>query len=518
VSEGHEDVSAEHQGAGSQSETAPVEEQVETAPVEEVAPAEAVQTEPLEAPVDPPIESVPAPVAPMPSAATPATVTPATVTPATVTPATVIPATVVPPPAAGSSGSERWGRVDPDGTVYVRIGDGERAVGSYPGAGDAEALGYFARKYDDLAAQVSLLEQRLKAGQVSAGDADSTITKLTPQIAEANAVGDLVGLAARLAGLSPAVQQLRARADRARQQARERSVATRILLVEEAEKIAAEDAERIPWRTAGDRLRELFETWRTLQRESRLDKHTEDELWKRFSHARTGFDRKRRQYFGALDEQRGEARSVKEKIVVEAEALAGSTDWAVTTAAYRALMERWKASGRAARKDDDSLWARFRAAQDAFFAARQGENSKIDAEFAGNLAVKEALLVEAEALLPVTDLAAAKAALRRIQDRWDAAGKVPRADVGRLDGRIRKVETAVRDAEQERWTRANPEALSRAQSVVTALERAVAGLTTDLEKARAKGDERKIRETEQALAARQEWLQQAQRSMQEFSG
>ncbi|WP_372588293.1 DUF349 domain-containing protein [Acidovorax sp. BLS4] len=61
-----------------------------------------------------------------------------------------------------------------------------------------------------------------------------------------------------------------------------------------------------------------------------------------------------------------------------------------------------------------------------FFTARDEANAALDAEFAANAMVKEQLIAEAEALLPVTDLAAAKAAFRDIADRWDAAGKVPR--------------------------------------------------------------------------------------------
>ena len=61
-------------------------------------------------------------------------------------------------------------------------------------------------------------------------------------------------------------------------------------------------------------------------------------------------------------------------------------------------MARWKAAGRANRKDDDALWARFRGAQDRFFAARDADNAAIDAEYGANLEVKEALLAEAEAL------------------------------------------------------------------------------------------------------------------------
>jgi hypothetical protein len=413
---------------------------------------------------------------------------------------------------------QEWGRADEDGTVWVRTADGERKVGQYPGVSQDEALAYFHRKYEDLAAQVTLLEQRMKAGQVSPADSESTIQRLEPAIRDANAVGDLEGLLARLGALAPLAAERRAESQRAKQEARAATIAERTLLVSEAEELAGADPERIPWKTSGDRLRVLFDEWRRLQRDSRLDKQTEDELWKRFSHARTSFDRKRRHYFGALDEERNQAKAAKEDLVAQAEALSSSTDWSATAASYRDLMNRWKEVGRAAKRDDDALWGRFRAAQDSFFAARQSVNSQVDAEFQENLEHKEALLTEAEAILPVRDLAAAKAALRDLQARWDAIGKVPRADMSRIEARLRKVEQGVRDAEQERWSRSNPEARARASGLVEQLEKAIAGLEADLAKAQANGNARKIRESEQALAARREWLEQAQRGLDEFTG
>ena len=411
-----------------------------------------------------------------------------------------------------------WGRADEDGTVYVRTADGERKVGQYPGVTQDEALAYFARKFDDLAAQVGLLEQRMKANQVSPGDAESTLRKLEPAIHEANAVGDLAALLGRLEALGPLVAQKRTEAAKARAEARAATIAERDALVSEAELLAGADPERIPWKTSGDRLRVLFDEWRRLQRDSRLDKQTEDELWKRFSHARTSFDRKRRHYFGALDEERSQAKQAKENLVEQAEALSTSTDWSATAAAYRDLMARWKDAGRAAKRDDDALWTRFRAAQDAFFAARQAVNSQVDAEFADNLAAKEELLTEAEALLPVRDLGAAKAGLRDLQTRWDALGKVPRADMPRIEARMRKVEQTIRDAEQDRWKKSNPEARARASDLVEQLQKTISGLESDLVKARAASNAKRVKDTEQALEARREWLEQAQRALEEFTG
>ena len=121
-------------------------------------------------------------------------------------------------------------------------------------------------------------------------------------------------------------------------------------------------------------------------------------------------------------------------------------------------MDRWRKAGRASRADDDALWERFKAAQDAFFAAKDEVAAARRTRSSGrNLAVKEQLLKDAQSILPVTDIDAAKAALRTIQEKWDAAGKVPRGDVERMEKGLRRIESAVREADDTRWARTNPE-------------------------------------------------------------
>ena len=131
--------------------------------------------------------------------------------------------------------------------------------------------------------------------------------------------------------------------------------------------------------------------------------------------------------------------------------LSCSTDWVGTSAKYRGLMEEWKKAGRASRKEDDALWARFRAAQQVFYDARRAKDAATDAEYAENLKVKEALVAKAEALLPVKNVKAAKKALRPIQDAWEEAGRVPRSALRRIEGRMRAVEDAIREAENAEW-------------------------------------------------------------------
>ncbi|GAA1259637.1 DUF349 domain-containing protein [Oryzihumus leptocrescens] len=412
-----------------------------------------------------------------------------------------------------------FGRVAEDGTVFVRTSDGEREVGSYPGATPEEALAYFTRKYDELLASAELLLQRVTQTDLPAKDAVDGLTRLREHVAEANVVGDLSLIEAKVAEIATATEARKQVEGAQRSAAREKSKARREEIVAEAERIAAQPPASVQWKTSGARMRELLEEWKAEQRAgARLDRETETALWQRFSAARNGFDKARRVHFAQLDATQGEAKAAKEALVEEAEALSGSTDWGPTATAYKRLMDRWRQAGRASRADDDALWARFKAAQDAFFHAKDEVAAVENEEFKANLVVKEALLVEAEAILPVTDIDAAKAALRAVQEKWDRAGKVPRADMERVEKGLRRVEQAVREADEKRWAATNPEVAARAQSLVDQLEAAVQGLREDLAKARESGNARKVADAEAALAAREQWLEQARAGVQEFSG
>jgi hypothetical protein len=412
-----------------------------------------------------------------------------------------------------------FGRVAEDGTVFVRTADGEREVGSYPGATPEEALAYFTRKYDELLASAELLLQRVTQTDLPAKDAVDGLARLREHVAEANVVGDLSLIEAKVAEIATATEARKQVEGAQRSAAREKSKARREEIVAEAERIAAQPPASVQWKTSGARMRELLEEWKAEQRAgARLDRETESALWQRFSAARNGFDKARRVHFAQLDATQGEARAAKEALVKEAEALSSSTDWGPTATAYKRLMDRWRQAGRASRADDDALWARFKAAQDAFFHAKDEVAAAENEEFKANLVVKEALLVEAEAILPVTDIDAAKAALRAVQEKWDRAGKVPRADMERVEKGLRRVEQAVREADEKRWAATNPEVAARAQSLVDQLEAAVQGLREDLAKARESGNARKVADAEAALAAREQWLEQARAGVQEFSG
>jgi hypothetical protein len=407
--------------------------------------------------------------------------------------------------------SDPWGRVDETGTVYVRTADGEKEVGSWQAGSPAEALAYFERKYEGLVVEIGLLEKRVRTTDLAPKDALAAIEHLRTTVTEAHAVGDLAALAARLDALVELVEARREERKAARARQTEEARTAKEQLVAEAEQLAESEQ----WRTAGERLRALVDTWKGLPR---LDRKSDDELWHRFSHARSVFSKRRKAHFASLDAQREQARRTKEKLVGEAQALSGSTDWGPTAARYRELMAEWKAAGRAQREAEDDLWNRFRGAQDVFFAARAEVFAERDGEQRDNLAAKEQLVVEAEKLLPVTDLKAARAAFRSINERWEAIGHVPRDARPRIESRMHAVERALADSEEAEWRRTNPEVRARAQGLTGQLQAAVDKLRAQVEAARAAGNTAKADKLTAELEGRQALLDQALKGLQEFGG
>ncbi|GAA2968051.1 DUF349 domain-containing protein [Actinokineospora diospyrosa] len=435
--------------------------------------------------------------------ATPADVPPPSQVVATRAPAASAPVTDSGPQVSVASNDPgKWGRVDAEGTVYVRTADGERAVGSWQAGEPEEGLAHFARRFDDIRTEVELLASRLASGSGDPKQAATNAKHIQDGLAEAHVVGDLVGLAARidyvLANASVAVEA----AKHAREEARAGSVARKQELVEEAEKLAEESTQ---WKVAGDRLRTILDEWKTIKG---VDRKTDEQLWRRFSKARDTFNRRRGSHFADLDRQRATAKSRKQELVEEAERLSQSDDWGTTAGRYKELMLEWKAAGRAPKDADDTLWQRFRAAQDAFFAHRSAVFDERDAEFAENARLKEELLAEAEKIT-ITDLDAARAALHKVQERWEAIGKVPRERIRELEGRLRTVEEKVRTAADAQWRRTDPEAEARAAQ----FRERVQQFETQAAKARAAGDKRRAEQAEAQAAQWREWLAAAEQAV-----
>ncbi|MEU4556239.1 uncharacterized protein DUF349 [Micromonospora violae] len=395
-----------------------------------------------------------------------------------------------------------FGRVDADGTVYVKTTEGERVVGSWQAGAPEEGLAHFARRFADLVTEVDLTEARLKSGAADAGHSLSTIRRIRATLPEANVVGDIDALATRLDKLATLAEEKAGEARAARDAARGEALARKTALVEEAEKLAAEST---GWKTAGDRLKEILDEWKTIRG---VDKKADGELWKRFAAARDGFTRRRGAHFASLDSQRKQAQTVKEELVAEAEKLQDSTDWAATANQLKDLMTQWKAAPRASKEAEQKLWERFRGAQDAFFSRRSEVFSARDNEQRGNLERKQALLAEAEALDIDADPKGAQAKLREIQAQWHEAGRVPREAAAGLERRLRAIDDKVREVMDSAWRRTTKED----NPLLAQMRAQVAEAEDRLARAQSAGDARRIKEAEQALASKRQFLQLAEQA------
>ena len=399
-----------------------------------------------------------------------------------------------------------WGRVDDDGTVSVREGDGWRTVGQFPDGSPEEALAYFERKYSDLEGEVHLLELRHLRGGASASDLLSVVDKVRNKIVGAAAVGDLPALDARLTTLAQTLETASQAEAEAATEAVDAAVAERTTLVERAEAIAARDPRSIQWKQVSAEISELFDTWQRLQAEGpRLPKSRAQALWKRFRDARSTLDKHRREFFAELDETHKLVKERKLRLVEKAEALSGKGEDGISL--YRELLTQWKESGRASRKVDDVLWARFKSAGDVLYAAREERTKEEEEASKEGIETRRNLLEQAEAVAKESDLTKARALLTRIQNQWDEVGRVfPRDVERRLDDDLRKIEQALRSREDADWKRNNPETKARANDMTRQLTDAIEKLEAERAEAQKAGNAQAIAAAEEALRARKAWL------------
>lgn len=402
------------------------------------------------------------------------------------------------------SEQEPWGRVDETGTVFVRDGEDWRSVGGYPDASAEEALAYFERKYQDLAGQVTLLEQRVSRG-APASDVTKAVRTLGQTLEAPAAVGDLQSLRDRVAALGGTVETLSEQQNEEAKKHLAQAIADRTAIVVEIEALAAKDVSTIQWKQAGEQVQALFARWQEHQQTGpRLPKSEANELWKRFRTARSHLDAARRSFFAELDATHKDARNRKQALIERAEALIPRGADAIPE--YRRLLDDWKQSGRAGRKQDDALWAKFKAAGDAIYQAKAEIDAQTNEEYEANLAAKQQLLDEAAPILEITDREQARQRLTAIQLRWDEIGRVPRESLRTVEDRLRAIEQHVKQLEERYWANNNPEKKARSQGLAAQLEDSITQLEAELAAAESRGDSAAATTARETLEAQRTWL------------
>lgn len=401
--------------------------------------------------------------------------------------------------------ANEFGRVDEKNSVYLKDQGTERLVGQYPDVSADEAMAFFIRKFEDLEAQVRILEQRIANGINDAKSLKATHATLKKELAEPKGVGNYENLRQRLEKLIPAIEEAAAKAN----EAREKAVAAAL---EEKERIAKRAEElvsnlgSINWKKTGEEMAELFAKWQQLQKDSpKIAKSITDPVWKRFSQARAQFETGKRKYFALQDAKFKEAKKIKADLTKKAESLAEKG--AAAAAEYRKLQAEWKKAGKAG-KIEEALWEAFRGAGDKIFEKKKELDEKLATSHAENLSAKQALLIEAEAI-PLTDLKVARSKLSQIQTKWSKIGHVPKDQVKNVEGRLRQIESKLAEAEKDAWQRSDPAAKARSSAFVEQLEKVISTLETEL----ASAPEPKKKEIQDQIESRKALLVAAQNAV-----
>lgn len=376
--------------------------------------------------------------------------------------------------------NSEFGRATEDGTVFVKTATGEVQIGQYTIGTPEEALAFYVNKYEALVSEVNLAITRLESGKGSAEGAVELAAKLDAQVQTPAVVGDLSNFSALATKLRELGEVKAAQKAAAKAAAREAALLKRTVIADEAESLANSTA----WKSTQERFASLLEEWKKLPRGER---EAEQVQWKRFSTARQSFDKARRTHFAELSKATAASKAIKNEIIAEATELAKSTDWTATANKFKALMDRWRNAPRGNKKDDDALWNKFRALQQDFFDARSAALSVRDEELVGNLNLKLELLKEAEAILPVTDHVKAKKLFKAVIEKWAKIGHVPRSEIQNVEGRLRKVENAIKEVEQEEWRKNDPSRKAFAANTASKFQEAVDQIAADLAKAKEKG-------------------------------
>ena len=376
--------------------------------------------------------------------------------------------------------SNEFGYVDESGNAFVNTPEGALKVGSYVAGSPDEAFAFFTKKYADLVTEIDLLIARIPEGKASSEGIKVVLEKIQTTLDSPNLIGDLTKLPVVKAEIEQLDAERRQIVAVERAERKAQALAKREEIATTAEQLASSTS----WKATSEKFKELLESWKSLPK---ADKKVEQELWDRFRKARSAFDKARKVHFAELEVVRTEAVAAKRALLKKAALLADSKEWSETANAFKRLMSEWKKIPRAAKQEEEKLWAEFKSLQDKFFSAKGEVDAAENEKLSANLELKLALLVKAEELLPITDLEATKVSLRDIQEQWEKVGPVPQESKNQVERRLRKVEDAVRKLQDEQWHKSNPEVVQRANGLVSSFEASLAKLDAEIAEATSAG-------------------------------
>ncbi len=223
-------------------------------------------------------------------------------------------------------------------------------------------------------------------------------------------------------------------------------------------------------------IRDLQTQWRAA---ADVPRAQADALWRRFKTAHDALWPRCEEWLAAQTVVRAENLARKVALCERVEALADSTNWLQTAEEIKKLQSEWKTVGAASRGQEKALWQRFRSACDRFFTRRHEDLVRRKAMWAENLAKKEALCTQAEALAESTDWEAAAAEIKRLQVEWKAIGPVKKTRSEAIWQRFRAACDAFFTRYAHRHDAASADRVAAREAICVEIEGLAAGDAAD---------------------------------------
>mgnify|MGYP005895490125 CR=1 FL=1 len=176
------------------------------------------------------------------------------------------------------------------------------------------------------------------------------------------------------------------------------------------------------------RLQDLHNKWRQI---GPVAKELRDDIWNRFREASAEINKRYQAFFEARKAREAENEAAKTALcerleAIDMEGLKTFNAWEQATEQVLELQKEWKTLGFASKKQNRTLFARFRGCCDAFFAAKAEFFRNTRDELNRNLARKQQLAEEAEALSTSTEWKKATDRFVEMQKEWRTIGAVPK--------------------------------------------------------------------------------------------
>jgi len=247
-------------------------------------------------------------------------------------------------------------------------------------------------------------------------------------------------------------------------------------LISRAEQLAT----TTDWKKGGEEFKSLLTEWKAV---GRGEKSADAAQWERFKAAREKFNSARSAYFEKRQCEWASNKAAKERIVSQAESLAGSSDLRSASEQMRRLGEEWKQVGPCEKGDNDRLWGRFNQARTRLRDRKQQDFEKRQREWASNKAAKERLIYQMSLLVNYNDYRAAKDQARQLDTQWRAIGPCAKEDRDRLWQQYKSAKDQLFEAAKRAGEQRKAEARQRAQERVWRLEEQLRNVENALQRA-----------------------------------